>query len=163
MTTHAVRPVLTETFWQTEGSQIWAKRLLLVVAGVIAMTIAAKIRVPMWPVPITMGTFAVLTIGAAYGPRLGFATILGYMIIGALGFDVFKVLVAKRGDTSLAVALHAVLFQDGFDVLVPGQLVLDDLELGADALDHAGGVADRVAIARPDHALDRDRGLRLRR
>ena len=36
-----------------------------------------------------MGTFAVLTIGAAYGPRLGLVTILGYMIIGALGFDVF--------------------------------------------------------------------------
>jgi biotin transport system substrate-specific component len=36
-----------------------------------------------------MGTFAVLTIGATYGPRLGLTTILGYMIIGALGFDVF--------------------------------------------------------------------------
>ena len=89
MTTHAVRPVLTETFWQTEGSQIWAKRLLLVVAGVIAMTIAAKIRVPMWPVPITMGTFAILTIGAAYGPRLGLGTVLAYLAVGALGFDVF--------------------------------------------------------------------------
>ena len=45
----------------------------------------------MWPspVPITLGTFAVLTIGAAYGPRLGLVTILGYMLIGALGFDVF--------------------------------------------------------------------------
>ncbi|MEC7668417.1 MAG: biotin transporter BioY, partial [Pseudomonadota bacterium] len=53
------------------------------------LAIAAKIKIPMWPVPITMGTFAVLTIGAAYGARLGFVTILGYMIIGALGFDVF--------------------------------------------------------------------------
>ncbi|MEO0929589.1 MAG: biotin transporter BioY [Pseudomonadota bacterium] len=61
----------------------------MVVLGIAALAIAAKIKVPMWPVPITMGTFAVLTIGAAYGPRLGFATILGYMIIGALGFDVF--------------------------------------------------------------------------
>ncbi|MEL6296358.1 MAG: biotin transporter BioY, partial [Pseudomonadota bacterium] len=43
----------------------------------------------MWPVPITMGTFAVLTVGAAYGPRLGLVTILGYMIIGVLGFDIF--------------------------------------------------------------------------
>ena len=39
--------------------------------------------------PITLGTFAVLTIGAAYGPRLGLATILGWMLVGALGFDVF--------------------------------------------------------------------------
>jgi biotin transport system substrate-specific component len=36
-----------------------------------------------------MGTFAVLTIGAAYGARLGLVTILGYMLIGALGYDVF--------------------------------------------------------------------------
>ena len=43
----------------------------------------------MYPVPITMGTFALLTIGAAYGPRLGMATIIGYMLVGALGFDVF--------------------------------------------------------------------------
>ena len=43
----------------------------------------------MFPVPMTMGTFAVLSIGAAYGPRLGLTTVIGYMLIGALGFDVF--------------------------------------------------------------------------
>ena len=36
-----------------------------------------------------MGTFAVLSIGAAYGPRLGLLTIGGYLVIGGLGFDVF--------------------------------------------------------------------------
>ena len=30
-----------------------------------------------------------LSIGASYGPRLGLVTILGYMLVGALGFDVF--------------------------------------------------------------------------
>lgn len=89
MTTQAARPVLTETFWATTPTQIWLKRLVLVVAGVLAMTIAAKIKVPMWPVPITMGTFAILTVGAAYGPRLGLGTVLAYLAIGALGFDVF--------------------------------------------------------------------------
>ena len=60
---------------------LWAKRLVLVALGIAALAIAAKISVPMWPspVPITLGTFAVLTIGAAYGPRLGLATILGYL------------------------------------------------------------------------------------
>ena len=83
--------VLTETFWQAEGAAIWLKRAVLVVAGVFALAIAAKIAVPVWPspVPITLGTFAVLTIGAAYGPRLGLATILAYMALGALGWDVF--------------------------------------------------------------------------
>ena len=57
--------------------------------GVLVLAVAAKIKVPMWPVPITMGTFAVLIIGAAYGARLGLVTILAYMLVGAIGFDVF--------------------------------------------------------------------------
>jgi biotin transport system substrate-specific component len=87
----ASRNVLTEAVWPAEGARLWVKRAALVVLGVAALAIAAKIKVPLWPspVPITMGTFAVLTIGAAYGPRLGLATILAYMVIGALGFDVF--------------------------------------------------------------------------
>ena len=88
MTTTADR-VLTEAFGPDEGAALRLKQAALVVLGIAALAVAAKIKVPMWPVPITMGTFAVLTIGAAYGPRLGLATILGYMIVGALGFDVF--------------------------------------------------------------------------
>jgi biotin transport system substrate-specific component len=87
----ASRHVLTEAIWPAEGAMLWAKRLVLVALGIAALAVAAKISVPMWPspVPITLGTFAVLTIGAAYGPRLGLATILGYLLVGALGFDVF--------------------------------------------------------------------------
>jgi biotin transport system substrate-specific component len=81
--------VLTEAFGPSEGTALRVKQVLMVVLGIAALAILAKIKIPMWPVPITMGTFAVLTIGATYGPRLGLATILGYMIIGALGFDVF--------------------------------------------------------------------------
>ena len=81
--------VLTEAFGPTEGTALRVKQAAMVVLGIVALAIFAKIKVPMWPVPITMGTFAVLTIGATYGPRLGLATILGYLIIGALGFDVF--------------------------------------------------------------------------
>lgn len=89
MNTALNRNVLVDMFGATEGTALRAKQALLVVAGIAMLAIAAKIKIPMWPVPITMGTFAVLTIGAAYGARLGFVTILGYMIIGALGFDVF--------------------------------------------------------------------------
>lgn len=81
--------VLAESILPLEGSALRLKQAALVLAGILILAIAAKIKVPMWPVPITMGTFAVLTIGAAYGPRLGLATILGYMIVGAIGFDVF--------------------------------------------------------------------------
>ncbi len=88
MTTTTDR-VLTEAFGPEEGAALRLKQAALVVLGIAVLAIAAKIKVPMWPVPVTMGTFAVLTIGAAYGPRLGLTTILGYMIIGAMGFDVF--------------------------------------------------------------------------
>jgi len=81
--------VLTEAFGANEGTALRIKQVTMVVLGIVALAVFAKISIPMWPVPITMGTFAVLTVGAAYGPRLGLATILGYMIIGALGFDVF--------------------------------------------------------------------------
>ena len=84
------RPVLADVF-ATEGAALWVKRVALIVVGVAARAIAAKIKVPMWPspVPITLGTLAVLSIGAAYGPRLGAATLVAYLLIGALGFDVF--------------------------------------------------------------------------
>ncbi|WP_342071313.1 biotin transporter BioY [Yoonia algicola] len=81
--------VLTEAFGPSEGTALRVKQAAMVVLGIAFLAIMAKIKVPMWPVPITMGTFAVLTIGATYGPRLGLVTILGYLIIGALGFDVF--------------------------------------------------------------------------
>ena len=91
MSTLAQRPVLSDLIWNAEGNQVWLKRAVLVLLGVAALAIAAKIKFPVWPspVPVTLGTFAVLSIGAAYGPRLGLATIFGYMLIGALGFDVF--------------------------------------------------------------------------
>ncbi len=91
MATTTSHKVLIESFWAQEGMALRVKQAALVIAGILFLTLAAKIKVPVWPspVPITLGTFAVLTIGAAYGPRLGLTTILGYMIIGALGFDIF--------------------------------------------------------------------------
>ena len=87
----ASRHVLTEALWPAEGAGLWVRRAVLLLLGVIALAVSAKISVPVWPspVPITLGTFAVLTIATAYGPRLGVATIFAYLLIGALGFDVF--------------------------------------------------------------------------
>ena len=87
----ASRHVLTEAIWPAEGAGLWARRAVLVALGVAIHIAAAKIAVPVWPspVPITMGSFAVLMLGAAYGPRLGLATILVYMGLGAFGWDVF--------------------------------------------------------------------------
>jgi biotin transport system substrate-specific component len=81
--------VLSEAIGVGEGTSQLVRHAALVVAGIALLAVAAKITVPMLPVPMTMGTFAVLSIGAAYGVRLGLVTILGYLLIGALGFDVF--------------------------------------------------------------------------
>ncbi|MEM1382405.1 MAG: biotin transporter BioY [Pseudomonadota bacterium] len=91
MAENTAKPVLSEAVLPQRGQALWMKRLALVLLGVTALAVAAKIKVPLWPspVPITLGTFAVLTIGAAYGPRLGFVTILAYLAVGAVGMDVF--------------------------------------------------------------------------
>ena len=88
----------------------------------LLLAIAAKIKVPMWPVPITMGTFAVLTIGAAYGARLGLVTILAYMLVGAAGFDVFA------GSSAEAAGLEYMLGGTGGYLV---GYVLATLALGA--------------------------------
>ncbi|WP_163849649.1 biotin transporter BioY [Pseudooceanicola aestuarii] len=84
--------VLSEAFGPSEGVALRLKQAVLVVAGIALLSVMAKIKLPIPPSPvaISMGTFAVLTVGAAYGPRLGLVTIMGYMLIGMLGFDVFQ-------------------------------------------------------------------------
>lgn len=103
------------------------RRAVLLVAGVAVLAAAAKIRIPLWPVPMTMQTFAVLAIGAAYGTRLGVATILAWLFLGAAGADVFAEKSASGlsymlGDTggyllgfALAAAMLGVLARRGWD------------------------------------------------
>lgn len=64
------------------------RSVALMIAGTIALWLSAKIKVG-YPVPMTMQTFVVLTIGAAYGARLGAATMLLYLAEGAAGLPVF--------------------------------------------------------------------------
>ena len=92
MHSSASHPVLADLLGARTEVKKGVKQAVLVVLGVLALTIAANIKVPVpgSPVLMNMGTFAVLTIGAAYGARLGLTTILAYIIIGALGFDVFQ-------------------------------------------------------------------------
>src|SRR3712207_7826954 len=61
---------LIHSVWSENGLR---RDVLVVLAGSALLTGAAWVRVPMWPVPMTMQTFAVLLIGATCGPRLGVA------------------------------------------------------------------------------------------
>jgi biotin transport system substrate-specific component len=91
MAATAQHRVLFDTFGATEGTALRAKQAVMVVLGIAALAASAKIQVflPGNPVPITLSTFGVLTIGAAYGARLGLITVLGYLGLGALGASVF--------------------------------------------------------------------------
>ena len=89
MSTIASRPVLTDLVWNTEGSQLWTKRFVLFVAGIVALWVSAKVQIATVPVPVTLQMLVVMVIGAAYGPRLGFATVAGYLALGAQGLPVF--------------------------------------------------------------------------
>ena len=65
------------------------RSIALMLLGTVALWLSAKIQVPLWPVPITMQTFVVLTLGVAYGGRLAGATLLLYLAEGAIGLPVF--------------------------------------------------------------------------
>jgi biotin transport system substrate-specific component len=80
-------PTLADTLWK---DQSLLRTIVLAVAGSILLYISAKIRVPFYPVPITMQTFVVLLIGFVYGWKLGAATILLYLVEGAAGLPVFS-------------------------------------------------------------------------
>ena len=65
------------------------KYILLVFIGSMILTVSAKIKVPFYPVPMTMQTFVVIFIGMTYGWKLGLATVSVYLLEGAFGFPVF--------------------------------------------------------------------------
>ena len=67
MTLAATAPSLVQALTQAFGPKSGAAKRLgqiaLMAFGILVLAVAAKIRVPMWPVPITMGTFAVPPLG----------------------------------------------------------------------------------------------------
>nr|WP_206614090.1 biotin transporter BioY [Sinirhodobacter populi] len=67
-----------------------AKTAGAIVLGVALITICAKVRVPSWPVPMTLHTLAVMGIALAAGPRLATATFFAYLGAGAAGLPVFS-------------------------------------------------------------------------
>ena len=65
------------------------RSVILVALGTALLTLSAKVNLPLPYVPMTLQTLAVLVIGAAYGWRLGSATVIAYLAEGALGWPVF--------------------------------------------------------------------------
>lgn len=63
--------------------------IAVIVAGSLLMTIAAKLTVPFYPVPLSMQTFVAIGLGLALGPVRGALAVLFYLAQGAAGFPVF--------------------------------------------------------------------------
>ena len=78
-----------ELIKQNTQTQI-IKSLLIVLLGSFALIISAKIKIPFYPVPMTMQTFVVLFLGMSFGYKIGLATISLYLIEGIIGLPVFS-------------------------------------------------------------------------
>jgi biotin transport system substrate-specific component len=88
MQTNAQAAALAPSLLAGRGSRT-LQEVLLVLAGTAVLYASAKIFVPFYPIPMTLQTFAVMAIAAAYGARLGTLTVLAYLAEGVLGLPVF--------------------------------------------------------------------------
>jgi biotin transport system substrate-specific component len=82
---------LAQMLWpdRAEGVSAVLRIVILIVLGTALLTLSAKINLPLPLVPMTLQTLVVLMIGAAYGWRLGGATVVAYLVEGAIGWPVF--------------------------------------------------------------------------
>ena len=78
-----------ELIKQNSQSQI-IKSLIVIFLGSVALAISAKVKIPFYPVPMTMQTFVVLFVGISFGYKIGLATVSLYLIEGLVGLPVFS-------------------------------------------------------------------------
>ena len=71
-------------------NQKLVKSLITIILGSLLLTISAKIKIPFYPVPMTMQTFVVLFLGLAFGYKVGLATVALYLLEGIFGLPVFS-------------------------------------------------------------------------
>ena len=74
---------------KSENTKI-LKYLLIIFLGSILLTISSKIKIPFYPVPMTMQTFVVLFLGMSFGYKVGLATVSLYLLEGIIGLPVFS-------------------------------------------------------------------------
>jgi len=66
------------------------KNVFIVLMGTVLLAISSKIKIPFYPVPMTMQTLVILFLGIALGWKLGLATISLYLFEGIIGIPVFS-------------------------------------------------------------------------
>src|SRR5210317_892282 len=75
---------------KTNTIQKVLKTFILIFIGTMALTISAKLKIPFYPVPMTMQTFVVLFLGISFGYKIGLATVGLYVFEGIIGIPVFS-------------------------------------------------------------------------
>ena len=71
-------------------NQKFIKSLITVILGSVLLTISAKIKIPFYPVPMTMQTFVVLLLGVSFGYKIAVASVGLYLLEGIFGLPVFS-------------------------------------------------------------------------
>ena len=66
------------------------KSAIVIFLGSVMLAISAKIKIPFYPVPMTMQTFMVLFLGVCFGYKIAISTVGLYLIEGVLGLPVFS-------------------------------------------------------------------------
>ncbi|MDA1197471.1 MAG: biotin transporter BioY [Proteobacteria bacterium] len=66
------------------------KSVFVILIGTILLAISSKIKIPFYPVPMTMQTLVVLLLGIVLGWKLGLATVMLYLFEGIIGLPVFS-------------------------------------------------------------------------
>ena len=66
------------------------KNVFIILMGTVLLAISSKIKIPFYPVPMTMQTMVVLFLGITLGWKLGLATISLYLFEGIIGIPVFS-------------------------------------------------------------------------
>ena len=66
------------------------KSFIVIILGSIALTVSAKLKIPFYPVPMTMQTFVVLFLGLSFGYKISLATVGLYLLEGIAGLPVFS-------------------------------------------------------------------------
>lgn len=80
------RPTLADRIF----SRTLALDVVLIAAGAAVTAVAAQIAVPLWPVPITGQTLAVLLVGVTLGATRGALSLALYAVLGIVGLPVFS-------------------------------------------------------------------------
>ena len=154
---------LSQRLWLAGDNTNLVKKAVMVAAGVAALAVSAKTQVPFGLVPGTLQLLVVLALGAAYGSRMGFATVFAYLAAGFMGAPVFALGAAAGpayflGVTGgyligflVAATIVGLLAERGMDRNFATMAIA---MLAGVLITHAFGSGWLLALAQPENAIN---------